>query len=101
MAWVKEGKKQMLKVINYPQDLKAAHDLIDLLVQTINEVNDNNFDGDVPSTGIHSIPSPHDAIFCTPAGLNGGTPNDSNTEDGGVGFRVGGGDGVPSPSYMK
>ena len=53
---MKEGKKQMLKVINYPQDLKAAHDLIDLLVQTINEVNDNNFDGDVPSTGIHSVP---------------------------------------------
>ena len=96
---IKKGKKQMLKVINYPQDLKAAHDLIDLLVQTINEVNDNNFDGDVPSTGIHSIPSPHDAIFCPPAGLNGGTQRDA--QDGGVGFRVGGGDGVPSPSYMK
>lgn len=92
----------MLKVINYPQDLKAAHDLIDLLVQTINEVNDNNLDGDVPSTGIHSVPSPHDAIFSAPAGLNGGTQRDSeDARDGGVSFRVGGGVGVPSPSYMK
>lgn len=86
MAWVNTRKEhQMFRIINYPQDLKAAHDLIDVLVGLINEKD--------------SIPYDHDRKFCTPAGLNGGTPNDSNSTGRGVEFQTGSVFGVPYDSY--
>ena len=75
----------MIRIINYPQDLKAAHELIDVLVERLN--------------GHQSIPYDHDRKFCTLAGANGGTPNDSNSEGRGVEFQNGQVRGVPYDSY--
>jgi hypothetical protein len=97
----------MIKIINYPQDLKAAHELIDVLIAELNEQHTHAIEEeDERVIQVHSIPSPHDAIFHTSFaeihGCNGGSQRDCATaEAGGVGFQTDCPRGVPSPSYRE